>query len=455
MASGAPGVLPNRGCAPLREAATTDARFLDPCDRVHHVQGLARRCDVVHPVHPGTQPGADGGGCEGAGKAFGGNGNVQGLGDKVLAGQRDKDRPPGSNHLAESARHLEGLPRVLPEVMSWVDEDALGCDPGGGCSVGQAKGAFDHVGDNIRVGHPMWAGARLLPTSMGAHDARVELRRHVHQIWIHPTPRVVDQEGTGLARCLGDLCAPGVHADDDGRVALMYGGDEGGGTPNLLGRIDVRTRACLDPADIENVRSRCHGRIGRSEGGFIVEGCPGVVEGIRGAIDDRHHEALISRPGALTEANDASSGSVPGTGHRHGTMMPMVVLFVLLGIGVITAIALLASGRWPDPGLADDQGDRGVPDLVDVPVGELTVQDVESLRMDPAVRGYRMEEVDAVVDRLAAEIAERDEVIRRLRGEGPNAAPVAQPDEAPRSAMGDTGPLPVQPEHVAPTKGTT
>lgn len=111
--------------------------------------------------------------------------------------------------------------------------------------------------------------------------------------------------------------------------------------------------------------------------------------------------------------------------------MPMVVLFALLGIGVITAVALLASGRWPDPGLDDDRGDRGMPDLVDVPLGDLTTQDVESLRIDPAVRGYRMDEVDAIVDRLAAEIAERDEVISRLRGGEPNSAPITRPNESP------------------------
>ena len=99
-------------------------------------------------------------------------------------------------------------------------------------------------------------------------------------------------------------------------------------------------------------------------------------------------------------------------------MMPMVVLFVVLGIVVVTGTALLATRLWPDPGLVDDPGDRVPPPLVDVPVGQLSATSVDDLRLDQAARGYRMDEVDAVIDRLAAEIASRDEQIARLRDEG-------------------------------------
>ncbi|MFE6869896.1 DivIVA domain-containing protein [Kitasatospora sp. NPDC057692] len=42
--------------------------------------------------------------------------------------------------------------------------------------------------------------------------------------------------------------------------------------------------------------------------------------------------------------------------------------------------------------------------------------DVEALRLPMAVRGYRMDEVDDVLDRLGAELAHRDERIAELEG---------------------------------------
>lgn len=88
--------------------------------------------------------------------------------------------------------------------------------------------------------------------------------------------------------------------------------------------------------------------------------------------------------------------------------MPMVVLFGLLGIAAVAAIVLLATNRWPDPGLVDDPGDRVPPPLVDVPIGELSPADIDDLRLDTSARGYRMDEVDAVIARLTAELAARD-----------------------------------------------
>lgn len=85
--------------------------------------------------------------------------------------------------------------------------------------------------------------------------------------------------------------------------------------------------------------------------------------------------------------------------------MPMVVLFGLLGIVAVAATVLLATNRWPDSGLVEDPGDRVPPPLVDVPVGDLRTSDIDDLRLDTSARGYRMDEVDAVIGRLTEEIA--------------------------------------------------
>lgn len=41
-----------------------------------------------------------------------------------------------------------------------------------------------------------------------------------------------------------------------------------------------------------------------------------------------------------------------------------------------------------------------------LPDGPLTVEDIQALRLDTGLRGYRMDQVDDVLDRLSAEIAE-------------------------------------------------
>jgi DivIVA domain-containing protein len=92
----------------------------------------------------------------------------------------------------------------------------------------------------------------------------------------------------------------------------------------------------------------------------------------------------------------------------------VVTVLGLLGVvAVLFATAVLATRS--DPLLADVHADR--PDLP-LPDGPLTAGDVEGVRFSLAVRGYRMDEVDAVLARLSAELAERD---RRLAGLGPAA----------------------------------
>lgn len=52
-----------------------------------------------------------------------------------------------------------------------------------------------------------------------------------------------------------------------------------------------------------------------------------------------------------------------------------------------------------------------------LPRGEISATDIDVLRFDQTLRGYRMGQVDDVLDRLRAELAARDEQIERLRAE--------------------------------------
>lgn len=88
----------------------------------------------------------------------------------------------------------------------------------------------------------------------------------------------------------------------------------------------------------------------------------------------------------------------------------ITVVFGVIAIGVIAGIFLLATGRMGGE-LPATEPDRLLQGLPEVPVGDLDPATVEDIRIDQALRGYRMDEVDELIDRLTAEISQRDDVI--------------------------------------------
>ena len=119
----------------------------------------------------------------------------------------------------------------------------------------------------------------------------------------------------------------------------------------------------------------------------------------------------------------------------------MTILLVILALLLLGGTALLASGR-PLPAVLRRSGTRaghggGTRDgvgpasardgmgLVE-PVTALPpvllpdapeARDVDAVRFGLGLRGYRMDQVDEVLDRLSAAIEERDAVIRTLRSQ--------------------------------------
>jgi DivIVA domain-containing protein len=78
----------------------------------------------------------------------------------------------------------------------------------------------------------------------------------------------------------------------------------------------------------------------------------------------------------------------------------MTWFFAVLIVLAMGAVAVVAAGHGAPLGPAYD--DR--PD-VDLPAeGPLTAEDLRGLRLTTAVRGYRTDEVDALIDRLAAQL---------------------------------------------------
>jgi DivIVA domain-containing protein len=83
----------------------------------------------------------------------------------------------------------------------------------------------------------------------------------------------------------------------------------------------------------------------------------------------------------------------------------MTWFFAILVVAVLGGVAVVASGRGGS--MAETYDDR--PDAL-VPVdGPLVARDLRRVTFSTAFRGYRMSEVDALLDRLATEMEPRRE----------------------------------------------
>ena len=84
----------------------------------------------------------------------------------------------------------------------------------------------------------------------------------------------------------------------------------------------------------------------------------------------------------------------------------MLLLEVLVLLAVVVGVMAVASGRGaglvPAPA---DEADIQLPD------DDLVASDVDQLRLSVGLRGYRMEQVDVVLDRLRDELVRRDTTI--------------------------------------------
>ncbi len=99
----------------------------------------------------------------------------------------------------------------------------------------------------------------------------------------------------------------------------------------------------------------------------------------------------------------------------------MIALFVLLIVAVVALVGAVAvgwGGSMPEP--TSDGKPFGLPDAA------LSSADLDGLRFAVVARGYRMDQVDAVLDRISAELAEREARITELES-GPAAVPGGSP----------------------------
>jgi DivIVA domain-containing protein len=104
----------------------------------------------------------------------------------------------------------------------------------------------------------------------------------------------------------------------------------------------------------------------------------------------------------------------------------MTWFFAFLIVAVMGMVAVVASGRGGS--MAETFDDR--PDSRVQADGPLTAADLRGVRFSTAFRGYRMSEVDSLLDRLAAELEPRPDPLGEDRTDEPPGAP--RPDDGQR-----------------------
>ena len=100
--------------------------------------------------------------------------------------------------------------------------------------------------------------------------------------------------------------------------------------------------------------------------------------------------------------------AIPAARGSIGTVTLLLTLLIIAVIGLVAAVAAgRIAGGLDDP--ASSLPGRGLPP------GPFTLRDVDRVRFSPALRGYRMDEVDDVVDRLVDELRRLEDEVAALR----------------------------------------
>ena len=123
----------------------------------------------------------------------------------------------------------------------------------------------------------------------------------------------------------------------------------------------------------------------------------------------------------------------------------MMWFFATLCLAIIVLVAVVATG-WGGgmPEAYDDRPDSRV--QADRPI---SAGDLVHVRFSSALRGYRMSEVDTLLDRLAQEMAQREALVRDRPAAQPAAQPAGTVTPSPSTSPYPTAPLPPVPTPTA------
>lgn len=92
----------------------------------------------------------------------------------------------------------------------------------------------------------------------------------------------------------------------------------------------------------------------------------------------------------------------------------MILILIIAGVVALGLVAAVLVMRTGVPGVADPVTSESFEPL---PRGGVEPEGLLDLRFDQALRGYRMSQVDDVLDRLGEELRDRDSEIAELRAE--------------------------------------
>lgn len=120
---------------------------------------------------------------------------------------------------------------------------------------------------------------------------------------------------------------------------------------------------------------------------------------------------IPKRQSPRSSTPDERADSGPSTAAYHRGVVIVILVLVVLALGVVLAAVVSRAGV---PGVEDAVSTQSFAGLG---TGPVHAQDVRGIRLDVAFRGYRMDQVDAVIDRLRDELAVRDDEIDRLRAQ--------------------------------------
>ncbi len=113
-------------------------------------------------------------------------------------------------------------------------------------------------------------------------------------------------------------------------------------------------------------------------------------------------------------------------------MVPIVIL-VLVAVALVVTVLGVATGRLPADPLSDAVRSTPDPGLPERPEAD----DVDAVRFDTALRGYRMEDVDDRLETLRDELAERERTLAELRAQPVADEPASPSADEPASPSAD------------------
>jgi DivIVA domain-containing protein len=112
----------------------------------------------------------------------------------------------------------------------------------------------------------------------------------------------------------------------------------------------------------------------------------------------------------------------------------VTLLQILVVLAVVAAVAAVAAGAWRRGPAHDGADTVGLPEPtttvppLELPADRFTADDVDGVHFSLGLRGYRMDEVDQVLDRVTSELRSRDVELARLRRQA--AVRMTRDDEA-------------------------